>query len=126
MFRITRAALPILIAVLLLNHGAALAQSKVTGPARGVLPVHLQSQIARTRAVCERFSAMAEDRETGWWMTQSDANCSPASNSLIIREDTGNFRDFGCIGVELGPNKPCLLLGFVEILYPTEQGIFSM
>ena len=29
-------------------------------------------------------------------MMQSDANLSPASNSLIIREDTGNFRDFGC------------------------------
>jgi hypothetical protein len=28
-------------------------------------------------------------------MTQSDANCSPASNSPIIWENTGNFTDFG-------------------------------
>ena len=35
-----------------------------------------------------------------------------ASNSLIIRENTGNFRDFGRLGVELGPNKSCLLSGF--------------
>ena len=34
------------------------------------------------------------------------------SNSLIIRENTGNFRDFGRLGVELGPNKSCLLSGF--------------
>jgi hypothetical protein len=32
-----------------------------------------------------------------------------ASNSLIIRENTGNYRDFGHLGVELGPNKPRLL-----------------
>ncbi len=31
---------------------------------------------------------------TGCGMTQSDANCSPASNSLIIRKNTGNFFDF--------------------------------
>ncbi len=35
-----------------------------------------------------------------------------ASNSLIIRENTGNFRDFGRLEIELGPNKPCLLSGF--------------
>jgi hypothetical protein len=35
-----------------------------------------------------------------------------ASNSLIIRENTGNYRDFGRLGVELGPNKSCLLWGF--------------
>jgi hypothetical protein len=35
-----------------------------------------------------------------------------ASNSLIIRENTGNFRDFDRLGVELGPNKSCVLSGF--------------
>ncbi len=36
----------------------------------------------------------------------------PASNSLIIRENTGNFHDFGCLGAELHAKKPCLLWGF--------------
>jgi hypothetical protein len=35
-----------------------------------------------------------------------------ASNSLIIRENTGNFRDFDRLGVEAGPNTSCLLSGF--------------
>jgi hypothetical protein len=35
-----------------------------------------------------------------------------ASNSLIIRENTGNIRDFDHLGVELNRNKPCLLSGF--------------
>src|ERR1019366_6775970 len=35
-----------------------------------------------------------------------------ALNSLIIRENTGNFRDFAGPGAELGPNKSCLLSGF--------------
>jgi len=34
------------------------------------------------------------------------------SNSLIIRENTGNFRDFGRLVVELRPNEPYLLSGF--------------
>jgi len=45
------------------------------------------------------------------------------SNSLIIRENTGNYRDFGHLGVELGPNKPVFSRVFVEIPYSTEQGI---
>jgi len=45
-------------------------------------------------------------------MVQSDANCSLQSNSLIIREKTGNFRDFGCLGVDLQLKKPHLLSGF--------------
>jgi hypothetical protein len=45
-------------------------------------------------------------------MTESDANRSLQSNSLIIRENTGNFRDFGCLEVDLNRRKPCLLSGF--------------
>ena len=45
-------------------------------------------------------------------MTQSDANQSPWLNSLITRENTGNFNDFGRLGAELWPKKPCLLSGF--------------
>jgi hypothetical protein len=45
-------------------------------------------------------------------MMQSDANCSLASNSLIIRESTGNFRDFDPLEAELQPKKPRLLSGF--------------
>jgi hypothetical protein len=56
-------------------------------------------------------------------MTQSDANRSPPSNSLIIREDTGNSRDFGRLGVDLPLKTPCLLGDFMEIPYSTEQGI---
>jgi hypothetical protein len=33
-------------------------------------------------------------------------------NSLITREKTGNFNDFGRLGAELWPKKPCLLSGF--------------
>jgi hypothetical protein len=33
-------------------------------------------------------------------------------HELIIRENTGNYRDFGGLGVELGPNKSCLPSGF--------------
>jgi len=35
-----------------------------------------------------------------------------ASNSLIIRENTGNFPDFDHLRVDLQPKKPCLLWGF--------------
>jgi hypothetical protein len=38
---------------------------------------------------------MSENRETGWWMVQSAANHSLRANSLIIRENTGNFVDLG-------------------------------
>ena len=31
---------------------------------------------------------------------------------LIIRENTGNFRDLGRLGAESRPNKPCLLSSF--------------
>jgi hypothetical protein len=47
-----------------------------------------------------------------WRMMQSDANCSLALNSLIIRENTGNFRDFGCSGASSRRKKLYLFLGF--------------
>jgi len=50
-------------------------------PAAASLRVHASSQIARTRADFERFSEMSENLETGVWMTQSDANRSPAVDS---------------------------------------------
>ena len=43
---------------------------------RGSL-VRARSQIARTREDFDRFSVMSENRESGWWMMQSDSNCSP-------------------------------------------------
>ena len=49
---------------------------------------------------------------TGWRMTQSDANCSPASNSLIIRENTGNFRDFGYSDADFRQKKTCVFYSF--------------
>jgi hypothetical protein len=45
-------------------------------------------------------------------MTQSDANCSPHQISLIIRESTGNFFDFGRFGIRFRANEPRLLSGF--------------
>jgi hypothetical protein len=42
-----------------------------------VLRFDVRSQIARTRADFERFSEMSENRETGWWMMQSNARRSP-------------------------------------------------
>src|ERR1039458_5287572 len=48
------------------------------------------------------------------WMADDAVRCEllSASNSLIIRENTGNFRDFGRLRAELQPKKPRLLWGF--------------
>jgi|ERR1700733_1574494 hypothetical protein len=48
-----------------------------------------------------------------------------ASNSLIIRENTGNFRDFDPLEAGLRPKKLCLLCGFCRIPYSTDQGILK-
>ena len=63
------------------------------------------------RAILE-FSA--ENAKIEDWLADDAVQCEllSASNSLIIRENTGNFRDFDRLGVELGPNKSCLLWGF--------------
>src|ERR1019366_3820894 len=53
-----------------------------------------------------------ETCQTVWRMTQSDANCSPQSNSLLNRENTGNLRDLWRPEAGLQPKKPCLLYGF--------------
>jgi hypothetical protein len=71
---------------------------------------------------CSRFSAS----ETRWRMTQSDANWSPASNCLLIRENTGNFRDFKAPRYSLQLEKPRLLSGFVKIPYFNRSGNFKM
>ena len=58
------------------------------------------------------FCGKSLNVETGWRMTQSGTNCSLASNSLIIRENTGNFRDFDPLEAELQPKKSRPLSGF--------------
>jgi hypothetical protein len=58
-------------------------------------------------------------------MTQSDANQSPWLNSLITRENTGNFNDFGRLGAELRRKSPVFYRVFVGIPYSTEQGILK-
>jgi len=58
-------------------------------------------------------------------MTQSAANHSPRQIPLIIRENTGNFRDFGRPAADLKQKKPCFLWGFARIPYSTEQGILK-
>jgi hypothetical protein len=52
-------------------------------------------RIGTTRAQFAHFPGECIEPETRWRMMQSDANCSLRLNSLIIRENTGNFRDFG-------------------------------
>jgi hypothetical protein len=52
-------------------------------------------------------------------MPQSDANCSPHSNSLIIRENTGNLRDFDPLEPELQSKKALSSLGFLS-RFPTQ------
>ena len=44
-----------------------------------VLRVRAQSQIARTRALFERFSEMSENRETGWWSRTGFELSTPTS-----------------------------------------------
>jgi hypothetical protein len=53
---------------------------------------------ARHSDLFSGFLQRARKSWTGWRMRQSEANCSPRSNSLIIRENTGNFRDFKAPG----------------------------
>ena len=57
------------------------------------------------------------------WMAQSDPELLSASNSLIIRESTGNFFDFGPYRTALGGKGLCLVDQSEQIPYSTEQGI---
>ena len=50
--------------------------------------------------------------ETQVRMMQSDANRSQPSNSLIIRENTGNYRDLEHLEGELQPKMSCLPSAF--------------
>ena len=56
-------------------------------------------------------------------MTQSDANCSLRPNSLIIKENTGNFLDFGATGPTWQLKKPAGSVVFLKIPYSSDQGI---
>jgi hypothetical protein len=60
-----------------------------------------------------------------WRITQSDANRSPVWNSLLNRENTGNFDDFSCRWTDLQPKIPWSFWVFARIPYSTEQGIIS-
>ena len=51
--------------------------------ARDVLWVHVGSRIARRRADFDRFSEMAGNWRTGWWMVQSTTNCSPGCRRFM-------------------------------------------
>jgi hypothetical protein len=86
-----------------------------------VLPV--RSKIARTRADFERFSDVSEYRETGWWRTQSAADCSPRENSLINGKIQGIFAISAAFGSNLDQMSRVFYGVFVEIPYSTEQGI---
>ncbi len=56
-------------------------------------------------------------------MTQSDANCSPRSDSVIIRENTGNYSSFwGFRGTDV-MKTPHFAYAFSRIPWKTEQGI---
>jgi hypothetical protein len=66
----------------------------------------------RTREVFPIFPQRKRKTRTVWRMAQSDANCSLGSNSLLNKENTGNFRDLGRLRADFGPNKTCLLSVF--------------
>ncbi len=82
-------------------------------------------RIATAGAQFAHFPGECLKPETRWRMTQSAANHPPRQISLIIRENTGNFRDFGRPAVDLKQKKPCFLCGFARIPYSTEQGILK-
>lgn len=44
----------------------------------------------------------ASKRKRNWRRGQSPANHSPSRNSLLSRENTGNFRDSGCCWLQCG------------------------
>jgi hypothetical protein len=44
------------------------------------------------------------------------------SNTLIIRENTGNYRDFGTLRARLYPRTPYLLAGFYRNSLPNVTG----
>src|ERR1017187_1539450 len=48
-----------------------------------------------------------------------------SSNSLINRENTGNFSDFGFLGPAFKPKKPCLPSGFCPNSLPNGRGNFE-
>jgi hypothetical protein len=60
------------------------------------------------------FKFSAENAKIADWVADGAVwrELLSGSNSLIIRENTGNFRDFGGLGVGLRPNNPCVLSGF--------------
>jgi hypothetical protein len=60
-------------------------------------------------------------------MVDGAVRCEPvsASNSLIIRENTGNFRDFGRLWADSKREKPCLLSGFRRNSLLKETGNFE-
>jgi hypothetical protein len=67
---------------------------------------------ARDMRTIFEFPAENPKSRTAWRMRQSAANRSPSRNSLIIRENTGNCRDFSRSRPDLQPKSPCLLWGF--------------
>jgi len=56
----------------------------------------------------------AENAKSADWLADGAVWCEllSALDSLIIRENTGNFRDFGCLGLDLHLKKPHLPSGF--------------
>jgi len=60
------------------------------------------------------FEISPESGDLVDWVADDAVCCErlSASNSLIIRENTGNFRDFSPPGADLEPKKPHILLGF--------------
>jgi hypothetical protein len=60
------------------------------------------------------FEFSAENAEIADWVADDPVRCEllSRSNSLMIRENTGNFRDFGPLGDRWQPKKPYLLWSF--------------
>src|SRR5271156_3884632 len=63
------------------------------------------------------------EKRTQWRMTQSDANQSPPSDSLISSKNTGNFTDFGLDLGSASSETAVVADAFSKIPYKSEQGI---
>ena len=65
------------------------------------------------------FELTAENAKTEDCLADGAVRCEPlsTSNSLIIRENTGNFRDLGPLGTKVRPKNLVLAGVFAEIPY---------
>ena len=82
-------------------------------------------QTGRANAACSDKVSVIRDSGAAWWRTQSHANLSPRSNSLLTGKLTGNFANSGRSAAILASSRRANSMTCIEIPYVTEQGIFG-